>query len=345
MRILVTGASGFLGSCLCRALSRQGHEVIALHRPTSLLAGLEGIPVQRQIGDMLDSPSLDAALRGVEVVFHTAAPMRPGRHPMAAIEVHIQGTRNVLEAARRAGVRRLVHTSSVAALGVPDAGPSDSPEASPLLDEHHAWNYVPERWPYAFGKHASEVEVRRAVDAGLEAVIVSPSAVFGAGDWYRTRRSLVAHVARGAPIPILPGGVNAVHIDDVIGGHLAALERGRPGERYILGGENLTLESLLRTTAEVVGRRPPALRLPLPIIPLLRAVLAPLGTRLRLPIEPSLLWLAGYYFFYDIRKARTELGLPAPRPYRIAAQETLAWLQSVGVVSPRPPNQAPVEPC
>ena len=335
MRILVTGASGFIGSQLCHALSRQGHDVIALHRPASILAALEGIPVQRRIGDMLDPPSLQAALRGVEVVFHTAAPMRPSRDPMATIDVHLRGTRNVLETARRAGVRRLVHTSSVAALGVPDAPPSDSPEASPLLDERHTWNYLPERWPYAFGKHASEQEVRRAVEAGLEAVIVNPSAVFGAGDWYRTQRSLIAQAARGTPIPILPGGVNAVHIDDVILGHLAALERGRPGERYILGGENLTLEAMLRITAEVVGRRPPAVRLPLRVVPLIRAVLEPLRTRLRLPIEPSLLELAGRYFFYDTRKARTELGLPASRPYRLAAEETLGWLRSIGALSPR----------
>jgi len=339
MRILVTGASGFIGSCLCRALSSQGHDVIALHRPTSLLAGLEGIPVRRQIGNMLDPPSLDAALHGVEAVFHTAAPMRPSRDPLASIDIHVRGTRNVLEAARRAGVRRLVHTSSVAALGVPDAAPSDSPDASPLINERHSWNYVPERWPYAFGKHASELEVQRAADAGLETVIVNPSAVFGPGDWYRTQRSLVAHAARGAPIPILPGGVNAVHIDDVIDGHLAALERGRPGERYILGGENLTLEAMLRITAEVVGRRPPAVRLTLRAIPLLRTALEPLRTRLRLPIEPSLLWLAGYYFFYDTHKAQTELGLQAPRPYRLAAEETFVWLRSIGAVSPRVPGR------
>jgi dihydroflavonol-4-reductase len=126
-----------------------------------------------------------------------------------------------------------------------------------------------------------------------------------------------------------------VHIDDVIDGHLAALERGRPGERYILGGENLTLEAMLRTTAEVVGRRPSRLRLPLWAVPLIRTFLEPLRRNLRLPIEPSLLWLAGYYFFYDTRKAQAELGLPAPRPYRLAAEETFAWLRAVGAISPR----------
>lgn len=335
MRILVTGASGFIGSRLCRALARQGHHVVALHRPTSILTGLEGLDVQRFTGDILDPSSLARAMQGVEAVFHTAAPMRPGRDPMAAIPIHITGTRHVLAAARQAGVRRVVHTSSVAALGVPDTAPRGSPGAAPLLDETHAWNYIPERWPYAYGKHASEQEVLRAVGEGMEAVIVNPSAVFGAGDWYRTRRSLVATAARGALIPVLPGGVNAVHIDDVIAGHWAAFERGRSGERYILGGENLTLAELLRITAEVVGRRPPRLFLPLWAVPFVRRMLEPLRRRLRLPVEPSLLWLAGYYFFYDIRKARRELGLPRPRPYRTAARETLAWLQSLDPDRPR----------
>ena len=336
MRVLVTGASGFIGSCLCRALTERGDEVVALHRSTSLLAGLEGLPVQRHEGDMLDPASLAGALRDVEVVFHTAAPMRPGADPQTATEAHVVGTRNVIQAACQAGVRRLVHTSSVAALGVPDAAPSRTPKNAPLLDERHSWNYIPARWPYAFAKHSSELEVLRAVDAGLEAVIVNPSAVFGAGDWYRTERSLVAHMARGGLIPVIAGGVNTVHIDDVVAGHLAALERGIPGERYILGGENLTLAELLRITAEVVGRRPPRLKVPLAMVPPVRWMLEPLRRRLRLPIEPSLLWLAGYYFFYDTRKAQVQLGLPPPRPYRQAAHETYAWLQSI--------NSAALEP-
>ena len=336
MRVLVTGASGFIGSCLCRALTERGDEVVALHRSTSLLAGLEGLPVQRHVGDMLDPASLAGALRDVEVVFHTAAPMRPAANPQTATEAHVVGTRNVIQAACQAGVRRLVHTSSVAALGVPDAAPSRTPKNAPLLDERHSWNYIPARWPYAFAKHSSELEVLRALDAGLEAVIVNPSAVFGAGDWYRTERSLVAHMARGGMIPVIAGGLNTVHIDDVVAGHLAALERGIPGERYILGGENLTLPELLRITAEVVGRRPPRLKVPLAMVPPVRWMLEPLRRRLRLPIEPSLLWLAGYYFFYDTRKAQVQLGLPPPRPYRQAAHETYAWLQSIHSASPEP---------
>ncbi len=339
MRILVTGASGFIGSCLCRALCAQNHEVLALHRPTSLLAGLEGLPVQRVVGDILEPSSLARAFKGVEVVFHTAAPMRPEADGRTAIEAHVVGTRHVLKAARRAGVRRLIHTSSVAALGVPDVPPSASPKNAPLLDESHAWNYLPERWPYAFAKHSSELEVLRAVEDGLQAVIVCPSAVFGAGDWYRTSKSLVAHLGRGAWVPLLDGGLNAVHIDDVVAGHLAAVERGRTGERYILGGENLTLAEMFRITAQVVGRRSPRLRIPLRAVPAVRRLLEPARSILRLPIEPSLLWLAGYYFFYDTRKATVELGLPPARSYRQAAEETYAWLLRAGAV-PAPPGEA-----
>jgi dihydroflavonol-4-reductase len=336
MRILVTGASGFIGSCLCRALAARGEEVIALHRPTSVLAGLEGLPVQRVVGDMLDADSLTRAFNGVEVVFHTAAPMRPEADGRTAIEVHVLGTRNVLQAARQARIRRFVHTSSVAALGVPDVPASTAAEESPLLDERHTWNYIPERWPYGYAKHASEEEVLRAVEDGLQAVIVNPSVVLGAGDWYRTEHSLVAYLGRGAFLPMVPGGLNAVHINDVVAGHLAALERGRSGERYILGGQNLTLPELLQITAQVVGRRPPRMLLPLWAVPLIRRLLEPARKSLRLPIEPSLLWLAGYHFFYDTHKAQVELGLPPAIPYRQAASQTFDWLVSIGAVPSRP---------
>ncbi len=279
------------------------------------------------------TPSLLArAFDGVEVAFHTAAPMRPEADGRTAIEAHVLGTRHVLQAARRAGVRRLIHTSSVAALGVPDVPPSASAAVAPLLDERHTWNYLADRWPYAFAKHSSELEVQHAVQDGLQAVIVNPSAVFGAGDWYRTSKSLIAHLGRGALTPVIAGGLNAVHIDDVVAGHLAAVERGRSGERYILGGENLTLPELFAITAQVVGRRPPRLQIPLGVVPMVRRLLQPARAILKLPIEPSLLWLAGYYFFYDTRKAQRDLGLPPAKSYRQAAQETYTWLLSIGAV-------------
>ena len=227
--------------------------MIALHRSTSLLAGLEGLPVRRVVGDMFDPESLAHAFDGVEVAFHTAAPMRPEADGRTAIEAHVLGTRHVLQAARRAGVRRLIHTSSVAALGVPDVPPSASARDAPLLDERHVWNYLPERWPYAFAKHCSELEVQQAVEDGLQAVIVNPSAVFGAGDWYRTSKSLVAHLGRGAWVPLLDGG--QVSGDDIVNVHGVEAAGNPRGQRSPADVRNQALRCAVPVAGAEHGRR------------------------------------------------------------------------------------------
>lgn len=321
MIVLVTGASGFIGSALCRALAQQGHHVRAFHRPTSSLFCLEGVPVEYTVGDILDPTTLSAVVDGVELVYHTAAAMGPWKDPQANQRSHVVGTRNVLEACRAAGVRRVVHTSSVAALGLPDRGPA----GWLAIDETHAWNLPDGRWPYGEAKHLSELEVLRAVSQGLDAVIVNPSIVVGPGDLYRASSGILPLLARGAWIPAVGGGVNVVSIDDVVAGHLAAVERGRTGERYILSGENLSIARLLAISCEVVGRKPPRLVLPAGLVRAASWAVRLLEDRLRLPIAAELLVLAGHDFFYDRRKARDELGLPQPVSYRQAAERALAW--------------------
>jgi dihydroflavonol-4-reductase len=332
MNVLVTGATGFIGSSVCRALVAQGHRTRAFHRSTSSLKAIEGLPLEHALGDILDLDSLRAAMAGAEVVVHCAAQMGTWRDPARMTAGHVTGTRNVVQAALRAGVRRLIYTSSVAALGVPDHPPSRTAQPQTLIDETHDWNYGPHLWQYGYAKHIAEQEVRQAIQDGLEAVIVNPSAVFGAGDVNRTYSSILLAVARGR-IPFCPpGGLNAVHIDDVVQGHLAAIQRGRPGERYILGGENLSLARLLAITAEVVGRRPPRL---VPPTWLLRGLALPIDLLSRVtpfPVDADLLRLAGYYFYYDTRKAQTELGLTQPRPYRLAAEHALAWYRQQGLL-------------
>ena len=321
MVVLVTGASGFVGSALCRALAQQGHHVRAFHRPTSNLLCLEGLLVEHAVGDILDPATLSPAVDGVELVYHTAAAMGPWKDPSANQRSHVVGTRNVLEACQAAGVRRVVHTSSVAALGLPDRGPAGWLP----IDETHAWNLPDGRWPYGQAKHLSELEVLRAVREGLDAVIVNPSVVVGPGDLYRASSGVLPLLARGAWIPAVGGGVNVVSINDVVAGHQAAAERGRIGERYILSGEDLSIVRLLAISCEVAGRKPPRLVLPASLV---RAAAGPvrlLEDRLRLPIGAELLVLAGRDFFYDRRKSRDELGLPQPVSYRHAAQQALAW--------------------
>lgn len=332
MKVLVTGSSGFIGGALCRALcAREGYEVVAFHRPSSTLRLLEDLPVQHAIGDLTQPATLQAAMSGVEVVFHAGALLgtsQPGR----SYAVTVQGTQSVLQAARVAGVRRVVHTSSVAALGVPEAGRSSG---RGLLTENHAWNYRPDYWPYGYAKYLAELEVQRAVSLGQDVVVVNPSLVFGAGDIYRQSNSPVVQVARQNLPFITEAGVNVVHLEDVVEGHLAALERGKCGERYILGGENLTVEQLVKLIAELAGVMPPSLMLPPGLVRSLSGVFGVFQSFLQLPVSIQELRLAGYYFYYETEKARLELGLPRPRPAREALSAALDWFTRVGAVKPK----------
>jgi len=325
MKVLVTGSTGFIGGQLCRALIAQGHIVRAFHRQTSSPRALDNLEVEHALGDLTQPVSLEAAMQGIEVVFHAAARLGYSQDPARAYAVTVEGTRSVLQAAMAAGVRRLVHTSSVAALGVPDVGGPTSVGIPTLIDENHTWNYNANWWQYGYAKYLAEMEVQKAVAQGLDVVIVNPSGVFGAGDVYRTSNSLVVQVAQGR-IPVgVEGGWNVVHVDDVIDGHLAALERGRCGERYILGGQNMSFDHFLNLIAEVTGGRPPRGVLP---VWLTRAMAYPLRLTqsfIRLPANHELLRMTGRYFYYDIRKAREELGLGDPKPARLAIEEAWGW--------------------
>lgn len=321
MRVLVTGATGFVGSNLCRGLLARGHQVRAFHRPTSNLRLLEGLDVEHALGDLTQPETVEQALEGIDVVFHAAAWMGGADQGGRQYAVTVEGTRDLLRAALQAKVKRLVHTSSVAALGVPEA--TNGQPA--LIDEDHTWNYRPDFYPYGYAKYLAELEVQKAVAQGLDAVIVNPSLIFGPGDLYRQAGSIITQVAERRINVAIEGGINCVHIDDVVEGHLAALEFGRRGERYILGGENLTHMRLLQEIAEITGAPVPNLVLPTRLV---RAAAGParlMRAFLDLPVSADLLRLAGYYFFYDTQKARTRLGLSDPRPVRQALAEAYAW--------------------
>jgi dihydroflavonol-4-reductase len=318
MNILVTGSTGFIGSNLCRALLEAGHRVRAFHRPTSTLRMLEGLEVEHALGDLTNPDTLRPALEGIEVVFHTAAYMG-GSQPGKQYAVTVEGTRRLARAALEAGVRRLVQTSSVAALGVPALGHTEP------VDEHHTWNYHPERYPYGYAKYQAELEIQKVVAQGLDAVIVNPSMVFGPGDIYRQTSSILRAIARRRLPATVEGGLNVVHIADVVAGHIAALERGRTGERYILAGDNMTHLAFAQLAARCAGVPAPAL-----VVPgwLLRALAGPAGLLenfLNLPVSTDLFHLAGRYFYYTSAKARDQLGLPTHRPAEEALRTALDW--------------------
>lgn len=333
MKVLVTGSTGFIGAHLCRALAARGDEVRAFHRPTSRLTLLEDLPVEHFTGDLGQPETIRAAMQGVQVVFHAAAQLG-GHEPGRMYTVTVEGTRAVMRAALEAGVERVVHTSSIAALGVPESGPAGG-RLPALLSESHTWNYAPERWPYGYAKYLAELEVQSAVAAGLDAVIVNPSMVIGPGDIYRQTSSLVVQVARGRLPALVEGGANWVHVADVVDGHLAALARGRRGERYILGGENMTHTAVVAKMAAAAGVIAPILVLPGGVMRLLARLARPLQAFLSLPVELSLLNLAGKFFYCDPRKTQSELGLIRPRPVDEAVRAAYEWFVGVGAIRRR----------
>ncbi len=323
--VLVTGATGFLGANLVAGLNALGYPVRALHRRTSRFDGLEGLEYEPVLGDLLDPASLRAAMEGVDWVFHAAAVADYWRTPPEILyRVNVEGTRHVMAIALESGVRRVVFTSSVAALGVP---PDDRP-----LNEEATFNLPPHRFPYGHSKHLAEQIVQVFVTRGLEAVIVNPAVIIGPRDHHFISGSLIRAVYR-RQVPVAPpGGTNYVAVEDVVAGHLAAIQRGRPGERYILAGENLTYREMFRIVAEVVGVPPPRWTLPRPLVgPLALAV--DLLNRVwpgHLPIDGNQIRLSGRFLYFDGSKARQELGLGPPTPFREAVRAAFQWYREHG---------------
>lgn len=327
VKALVTGSTGFIGAHLCDGLLSRGYAVRAFHRPTSSTRLLDGLDVEHAVGDLTQPDTILPALEGVEVIFHAAAWMGGFDSTGQQYAVTVEGTRNVLHAAQKLNVNRVVHTSSVAALGAPERAGRRRPTPPLLIDEQHTWNYRPDLYPYGYAKYLAEMEVQKTVAMGLDVVIVNPTLVFGGGDIYRQANSIVTQVAQQRLRFATEGGINCAHIDDVVEGHLAALNRGQTGQRYILGGENLTYLELLRVIAEVVGVPAPTQVIPASLLRLLAGPAQTLRAFLNLPISPDLLRMAGRYFFYDTCKAEDELGLRYHRPFQQAVTEAYHWFQ------------------
>lgn len=257
MKTLVTGATGFVGAAVARRLLEAGHQVRALVRKHSNTRNLQGLEVEAVIGDLRDRASLDDAVWGCRALFHVAADYRLwARDPASLYASNVEGTVNLMRAALRAGVERIVYTSSVATLGLnADGTPAD--EETPVSLEDMIGDYKR-------SKFLAEGKVRQMVlEEGLPAIIVNPSTPMGPGDVKPTPTGKVILDAAAGRLPaFVDTGLNVVHVDDVAAGHLLAFQRGAAGERYILGGEDMSLENILAQVAEVMGRKPPRLKLP-----------------------------------------------------------------------------------
>jgi dihydroflavonol-4-reductase len=323
--ILVTGASGFVGAAVARALVGDGARVRVLLRPTSDRRNIKNLPVEIAEGALEDRASLDRALLGCRMLYHVAADYRLWvRDPAPMFRANVEGTRQLMEAALTAGLERVVYTSSVATLGhTANGSPADETTPSTETDMIGA---------YKRSKFLAEAEVQRMVAGGLPAVIVNPSAPVGPGDIKPTPTGrMILEAAAGRTPAYVDTGLNVVHVDDVARGHLLAAARGRIGERYILGGEDIDLGRLFTAIATLADKKPPRLRLPIAVVwpvaigaELIASITGhePLVTR-------DSLRMARHKMFFSSAKAIRELGY-APRPARDALADAIAWFRKMG---------------
>lgn len=324
--VLVTGASGFVGSAVARALLARGERVRCLVRASSSRTNLEGLDVELAEGDLRDARSMGAALEGCRALYHVAADYRLwAPQPEDIVRANLDGVRTIMEAALAVGTPRVMYTSSVATLK-PGSAEAPTDETQPLT-------------PYtAIGAYKrSKLVAERLVDRmvserSLPAVIVNPSTPIGPRDVKPTPTGrIIVEAASGRMPAFVETGMNLVHVDDVAAGHLLAFDKGRVGERYILGGENVSLRALLADIAGLVGRKPPTVNLPRgPLYPLAFAAQAVARVTKREPfLNVDALRMSEHTMFFSSSKAETELGY-RHRPYREAVADAVAWFRDTG---------------
>ena len=320
MRALVTGASGFVGAAVARALLAAGWQVRTLLRAQSSRRNLQGLAIEPVLGDLGEVGSLERALDGCEALFHVAADYRLWTtDPQALYRSNVDGTRNIVEAARRCGTGRIVYTSSVATIGLrADGRPSDENDVGRLeqMIGH-----------YKRSKFLAEAWVRDAARAGMPIVIVNPSTPIGPGDVKPTPTGrLVLDAAAGRMPAYVDTGLNIVHVDDVAAGHLLAYEHGRIGERYILGGTDLSLKRILSMIALASGRPAPRVRLPrallLPLAYAAEALARVTGRETRITVDG--VRMAAHHMYFSSARAVRELGYRW-RPAQQAIDDAVRW--------------------
>lgn len=314
-RVLVTGATGFIGSHVVRALAARGDDVRVTVRGSSRADALAGLDVERVTADVTDRAAMRRAVRRIDRVFHVAGTTNLRLPPEQLMRINAEGTRTVMEACLAEGVERAVHVSSVAAIGPARRGGA--------LDERHV-RTGPLGIPYADAKHAAEVEALRVAARGLDVVLACPAHVLGAGDGRRSSTEFVRRFLLRRIPAYVDGAICIVDVEDVAAGLLLCDERGAAGERYILGARNYTWQRLFGELERCSGVDGPVLRLPLPVA----LALAEAAVRLPgpTPVMPSEIRAAAHWWTYRSAKARRELGFQT-RPHEDTVEATVRYHQ------------------
>ena len=327
MKVFVTGGTGFVGANLIRTLLEQGHQVKALVRQTSSLNNLDGLDVERVTSDLNDE-NLSTHLQGCDALFHAAAHYSLWRTETERLyQSNVLGTRNILAAARQSNVSRTVYTSSVAAIGVPADGS--------IADE--SYQSPPEKLigAYKKSKYWAEQEAHKAIQTGQDIVIVNPSTPVGPWDIKPTPTGdIILRFLRRQMPAYMDTGLNLIDVRDVVQGHILALEKGKTGDRYILGHQNLTLKEILMLLAEITGMSAPQRTvpywLPLTVAWIEEYCLAPLGKAPSVPVAG--VKMARQNMFYHADKAVQELGLPQT-PIDEALEDAVRWFHTHGYMN------------
>lgn len=326
-KALVTGANGFLGSWIVRKLLDEGLDVRIIHRPKSDLSELDGLAVEKFIGDVTDLSSLQKAVQGVDHVFHAAAVIGYKRSDRDMMErVNVTGTANVVKALRNSSVQSLLYVSSVVAVGA-------SLDGKRPLKESDIYNMKPFNFGYFETKHDAE---RLVLDfcrnTKFKTVIVNPSTVYGPGDAKKGSRKVQVKVAQGCFKFYTGGGVSIVHVDDVVNGIWSAFKKGRSGERYILSGENITIQQLFTQIAQLAGAQPPKTFLPNPVVKTIGKVSDVLESfGLKGPLNSESAYNSILYHWFDHSKAKAELGFK-PRPAKEALAASVNWMKEHKII-------------
>jgi len=324
-KILVTGATGCIGSNLIIELIHQGYSVRAFHRSTSNSITLKGVNVEHYLGDILDTSSLCEAISGCDVVVHAAALVTFWKRKRdEQFKINVLGTRNVIDCCIKQNVKKLVHVSTIATLGYR--------KDNNLIDESSQYNWG-ERYSYRYTKYLAELEVLKGVDKGLDATIVNPSIIIGPRDIHAHGGTIIIGVKLGR-IPFYPkGGINIVNVHDVVQGIISAIRLGRKGERYILGGFNMTTKEVFQLTANVLKGKAPKIGVPNWLVKSSAVVSEVFGviTRTNPPLTTDLAAAVGLLNWYSIEKAEKELGYKRTS-IETAILEAYNWYKENGMI-------------